>query len=626
MEQEPVWKRAFNAIDSNKGEVAGLGTEVAAGLALDAKTAKLLAGGPLGWAAYGVINFGGGASANIAAQKLRGEEDLNWGEVISSGLLGIIPFTSLRFNKKATRILGRRNTFQRAITGGAGMGVGDRFIQSGINEGELPSAGEVATGALAGATFGGTFQQVGKRINTKLSKSKLQKNLPKDVEGMAALLTKAQNEGDTETLGRLVFEYHKANNPDMLGGFNSYDEYIQRRANVTNQALDSINGDPIRRVWTDPINGRQYNIEGLDDRASEQLTNWSKREASDWASIQGLRAAGKSYDEIYAQYPDLTRRFTGTAPLNELIEIAENNNIPFSKVYEYKNEQEVNYRNLTLLTNAFNILDNDQLQVEATYALRKAVDKGIIAPSVVREYNQIINQAKKKKLKFHSIGHLQSLKQMWDKGLRGGDRSTNLISEPFMNYLAEVEPGLWVKLKGNAARQNIQDWPQYTLERLTDYNVDLEEDFVRFSFPELGIIGDLQESGLSRRVASEFQGAAALQFNTLRSEIIDEVNKMEPHPIFSKSKLIKEYQRALTTAIADFYIENAPLIIESGFSDAKLKTLITAPETGIIPRFEAQVSNLGSEFKNILNNSDLNNPKALSKFVRLLRRFTKKNK
>ena len=39
MEQEPVWKKAFNAIDSNKGEVAGLGTEVAAGLALDAKTA-----------------------------------------------------------------------------------------------------------------------------------------------------------------------------------------------------------------------------------------------------------------------------------------------------------------------------------------------------------------------------------------------------------------------------------------------------------------------------------------------------------------------------------------------------------------------------------------------------------
>ena len=53
----------------------------------------------------------------------------------------------------------------------------------------------------------------------------------------------------------------------------------------------------------------------------------------------------------------------------------------------------------------------------------------------MNEYNQIINKAKRNQGKFHSIGHLQSLKEMWSKGLRGGNRSTNLISEPFINLL-----------------------------------------------------------------------------------------------------------------------------------------------------------------------------------------------
>ena len=397
--------------------------------------------------------------------------------------------------------------------------------------------------------------------------------------------------------------------------------YRPEAGTMTSTFMTTTGGESDGPTWTNRDN-KSYSLEGIDDpRASENLTNWSTREASDDASIQGLRTAGLSYDQIYTQYPELTRRYVGTTPLNELIEIAEANKIPFNKVYQYKKEQDINVRNLTLLTNAFNILDNDTLQVNATYALRKAVNEGLVAPSVVNEYNQIINRAKQNKNKFHSIGHLKSLREMWSKGLRGGDRSTNLMSEPFINFLAEVEPGLWKELKGNAARQNLQDFPQYTLERLTDWNVDIEEDFIRFAHPELGIIGDLQESGLSRRVASEFQGIAVLQFNYLRSEIIDEVNKMKPHPVYSKDHIIKELERALTTSIADFYIENASKLSGSKFSGWKLKTLITAPN-GFVPRLETEISNLGAEFKNILTNSDLDNPASLSKFVRLLRRVT----
>ena len=172
-EQEPIWKRVYNSIDSNQAvrQGAGLGTEVAAGLALDAKTAPLitpqalLASKGLSGLAYIGWNAFGGATANIAAQRLRGQEELNWGEVISSGLLGIIPFTSLKFGYRPSRILGRAGTIRRAATGGAGMGVADRYIQSGFNEGELPSTQEVLTGGIAGGVLGGTFQSIPKIID-----------------------------------------------------------------------------------------------------------------------------------------------------------------------------------------------------------------------------------------------------------------------------------------------------------------------------------------------------------------------------------------------------------------------------------------------------------------------------
>ena len=148
MEKEELREELLKQVG---GQVGGLTAEVGTGLALDKATAPLLvAPFPGSRVLYGGINFAGGASSNYAAQRIRGEEDTNWGEVISSGLLGIIPFSSLKFGKRATQIAGEAGTVKRAIVGGAGMGASDRFIQSGLNEGELPSPTDVAVGTVAG--------------------------------------------------------------------------------------------------------------------------------------------------------------------------------------------------------------------------------------------------------------------------------------------------------------------------------------------------------------------------------------------------------------------------------------------------------------------------------------------
>ena len=110
------------------------------------------------------------------------------------------------------------------------MGASDRFIQSGFNEGELPSAGEVATGAITGGVFGGSLQQGGKFVVTKHLKNQI---------------IKAQEEGRVEDLAKLVFNFRKAQNTSPeLDEFVSYEHYITKRANLQGNLNDQINRTP----------------------------------------------------------------------------------------------------------------------------------------------------------------------------------------------------------------------------------------------------------------------------------------------------------------------------------------------------------------------------------------------
>ena len=82
--------------DDFKKQLLGVTTEIGGGIATDVATTPLLAGGPLGWIGYGLINFGQGACTNYLVQKhLYGNEDINWGEVFGSGAAGAIPFMNI---------------------------------------------------------------------------------------------------------------------------------------------------------------------------------------------------------------------------------------------------------------------------------------------------------------------------------------------------------------------------------------------------------------------------------------------------------------------------------------------------------------------------------------------------
>ena len=110
--------------DDFKKQLLGVTTEIGGGIATDVATTPLLAGGPLGWIGYGLINFGQGAYTNYLVQKhLYGNENINWGEVIASGGMGAIPFMNIGASKGVSKVVGQAGSIKRGLVGGGLMGV-----------------------------------------------------------------------------------------------------------------------------------------------------------------------------------------------------------------------------------------------------------------------------------------------------------------------------------------------------------------------------------------------------------------------------------------------------------------------------------------------------------------------
>ena len=84
-----------------KKQLLGVGTEIGGGVGTDLATSPLLGLGPAGIAGYVGINAFQGSFTNYQVQKyLNPDEDVNWGEVISSGVFGAIPFMDIPSNAK----------------------------------------------------------------------------------------------------------------------------------------------------------------------------------------------------------------------------------------------------------------------------------------------------------------------------------------------------------------------------------------------------------------------------------------------------------------------------------------------------------------------------------------------
>ena len=165
MEKEQLIKR-----------LQGMGIEIGGGVATDVATTPLLGMGPLGWLAYGGINFGQGAYTNYLVQKhLYGEDELNWGEILASGAAGAIPFMNIGASKGVAKVVGQAGSVKRGITGGLATGLVSEQTRVGIDENRLLSPEEMAIAAGTGSVFGGGFTAAAKGLK-KVQANRAYKN------------------------------------------------------------------------------------------------------------------------------------------------------------------------------------------------------------------------------------------------------------------------------------------------------------------------------------------------------------------------------------------------------------------------------------------------------------------
>ena len=156
--------------------IKGVGIEVGAGVGGSVLGGIL--GGTLGSAFFGVgavpgAAIGsalGGATASffgsLLAQDVEGQEDKSMGRAIAAAAIGAIP-GGVGKGVKGAMSLGK--VAGREAAKGAAFGVTDATARAVIDEGRLPTAGELAQFGGAGALFGGALGGVTTKIGQKFA-------------------------------------------------------------------------------------------------------------------------------------------------------------------------------------------------------------------------------------------------------------------------------------------------------------------------------------------------------------------------------------------------------------------------------------------------------------------------
>ena len=230
-----------------KKRILGMTTEIGGGIGTDFATTGLLAGGPAGVFAYGLINFGQGAYTNYLVQKhLYGNENINWGEVISSGALGVIPFMNIGASAKAAKFVGKAGSLQRGLVGGAGTAIAGEQLRVGIDENRFLTPGETVMAGALGGTLGGVAGQTSKYLKVKKAKATLddieRRRMPTTKFAQEATMMMNQGTGK-QVIASSTQPARNAFDPRVTGKIKAFKDKLRLGNKYTDTQVEAARGN-----------------------------------------------------------------------------------------------------------------------------------------------------------------------------------------------------------------------------------------------------------------------------------------------------------------------------------------------------------------------------------------------
>ena len=279
-----------------RNRMLGITTEVGGGIATDFATSGLLAGGPLGLLGYGLINFGQGAYTNYLVQKhLYGKENVNVGEVISSGFYGLLPFMNIGASAKAAKYVGKAGSVQRGLVGGGLTAVAGEQLRVGIDEKRVLNPSEALMAGGLGSALSGGLAKFGQQADDAKKYARVATKKQEILTKSAAL---KENIGDMQfNLNATVRGWRNRPAPANTLEFNTPQKMLAKMDDVAND-LGYKSPDNIITI------SKPHKETGLPTPPADLESIYEAHEIAYWKELQFRKDNDPNYKGSMEAFPD----------------------------------------------------------------------------------------------------------------------------------------------------------------------------------------------------------------------------------------------------------------------------------------------------------------------------------
>lgn len=309
---------------------------------------------------------------------------------------------------------------------------------------------------------------------------------------------------------------------------------LNPNVDVRNQA--NVNGFSSPQDLADYLEGRQR-FELADEDYIRRITNYETKMSRTELSSGEMQ----KYKRLKAGY----------TMFRDAVEVARSHGDDEIDAYRFLKSERRYENNLKRAVSYLNLAYDTTYKAAIEARLTQLEKLDFLTPEAVNDIRALAAELEKKPQTVQSLGHTESLKAIFDKGERDGDRSSNIDLEMMLNFFEYDDDGQPTILHpGNRQRGAHDDKDPYTRRLLQGQNVDLEEEYLFDRKPELFTRMTVNAEGkeIPEVVPVQWQGKAMREYNAIMEEarayLLQNPNT---------GLTLQNISRAVTVAIRDFY-------------------------------------------------------------------------